>query len=483
MTEDPAAPPITRRQVVGLTVATASLAAGRLLWRRSHTKDHLKPLEIGAPLVQPRVVDSRDGRLQVTLVASTGVRIAGHDTRAYGYNGTSPGPTLRVRPGDELAVRLVNRLDHATNLHTHGLRVSPAADGDNPFVDVAPGESFDYRIRVPRDHPHGTHWYHPHHHGTAADQIFGGLAGALLVVPHDRPSDIEVAADRVLLIGDTTLDSDGSPVHPSADARAVGREGEMLLVNGQSQPTIAAEQGTWQRWRLINACTSRVLDVGLAGHPFIQIAIDGNLFPTPVEREWIRLSPGNRADVLVRPSGAGRTPLRARGAPRGSFGAHKPSTATSDLAVLDVAATQRADAPQPSVPVPGRRPVATSTRRRVLTLTMARGTTRMAFGIDDKVYDPDRLDQDVKAGSTEEWQLNNAGPLAHPFHLHAWPFEVLETSEGQTPTGTVQDVVLVPPWGWARIRVTFNSPVGRGVYHCHVVDHSDAGMMGTIRVA
>jgi FtsP/CotA-like multicopper oxidase with cupredoxin domain len=89
-----------------------------------------------------------------------------------------------VRPGDELAVRLTNHLDQPTNLHTHGLRVSPQDNSDNPFVQVDPGTSFDYPYRIPADHPAGTHWYHPHHHGMAADQLFGGLDGALLV---DRP--------------------------------------------------------------------------------------------------------------------------------------------------------------------------------------------------------------------------------------------------------------------------------------------------------
>ena len=101
----------------------------------------------------PPLLDSSEGRLQIELVAAPGVRLAGRDTRALGFNGTSPGPTLRVRPGDELAVRLTNRLDQPTNLHTHGLRVSPQGNSDNPFLRVDPGTSFDYLIRVPTDHP------------------------------------------------------------------------------------------------------------------------------------------------------------------------------------------------------------------------------------------------------------------------------------------------------------------------------------------
>ena len=152
--------------------------------------------ETGAELGAPPLLDSSEGRLQIELVAAPGVRLAGRDTRALGFNGTSPGPTLRVRPGDELAIRLTNRLDQPTNLHTHGLRVSPQGNSDNPFLRVDPGTSFDYLIRVPTDHPPGTNWYHPHHHGTVADQVSGGLAGALIV---DGGPALPVAADRVLL--------------------------------------------------------------------------------------------------------------------------------------------------------------------------------------------------------------------------------------------------------------------------------------------
>jgi FtsP/CotA-like multicopper oxidase with cupredoxin domain len=104
------------------------------------------------------------------------------------------------------------------------------------------------------------------------------------------------------------------------------------------------------------------------------------------------------------------------------------------------------------------------------------------FSIDNKRFDPNRDDQTVVLGDTEEWFINNSGPLAHPFHLHVWPFIVLATSDGLPPAGVLQDVVLVPAYGWARIEIPFTTHPGRSVYHCHVVDHADIGMMGTINV-
>ena len=260
--------PISRRQALGLIgLGTASVAAGTVGWATGlgapSGSAGLQPADTGEPLRQPDVVASRDGVLDVRLTAAPGVRLAGHDTSAWGFNGTSPGPTLQARPGDLLRVRLVNHLDQPTNLHTHGLHVSPYGNGDNPFVAIDRGGSFDYAIRIPADHPAGTFWYHPHHHGTVADQIFGGLVGALLV---EGGPDLAVTSDRVLMVTDTTLDRSGRVAPASPADKMMGREGELVLVNGQHQPVIAATTGTVERWRVINGCASRVLALRLEGH-------------------------------------------------------------------------------------------------------------------------------------------------------------------------------------------------------------------------
>ena len=141
-------------------LGAVGLVAGATGWIASATADigtgAFRPVATGAELLQPPVLDSRGGRLAVELTAAAGVSLAGRDTSALGFNGGSPGPTLRVRPGDELAVRLTNRLGQPTDLHTHGLRVSAQSNSDNPFVRIDPGESFDYLYRIPADHPAGT---------------------------------------------------------------------------------------------------------------------------------------------------------------------------------------------------------------------------------------------------------------------------------------------------------------------------------------
>ena len=308
--------PISRRRALVLGGAgVVAVVAGTTGWIATADNGPGLPdngsgaAETGAELGAPPLLDSSEGRLQIELVAAPGVRLAGRDTRALGFNGTSPGPTLRVRPGDELAVRLTNRLDQPTNLHTHGLRVSPQGNSDNPFLRVDPGTSFDYLIRVPTDHPAGTHWYHPHHHGTVADQVSGGLAGALIV---DGGPALPVAADRVLLISDITLDTTGTPVPASPMERMQGREGALVLVNGQHQPAIPAVPQATQRWRIVNTCVARVLSLRLEGHPLVQIAHDGTYLPAPARHDRLVLAPGSRADVLVTPTGTGRFAARHR---------------------------------------------------------------------------------------------------------------------------------------------------------------------------
>jgi FtsP/CotA-like multicopper oxidase with cupredoxin domain len=487
--------PISRRRALALLgLGTASVAAGATGWATglgAPGGTRLEPAGTGQRLGQPEVLASRGGILDVTLTAAAGVRLAGHETSAWGYNSTSPGPTLRVRPGDLLRVRLINQIDQPTNLHTHGLHVSPRGNGDNPFVTINPGASFDYAIVIPADHPTGTFWYHPHHHGTVADQIFAGLVGALLV---EAETDPPVTDDMVLLVTDTTLDGTGHVATPSLAAKMTGREGDLVLVNGQHQPDITAVPGAMQRWRVINGCTSRVLSLRLDGQPLTQIALDGVFLPTPADRDRVVLAPGNRADLLVHPTGEGRYPLISEPYNRGiammggGMGMDGDSTTTGGPVTLATLTVSGPATTAPTLPATLPAPPAPQGRvagQRRLTFAMGMGGMGMAamsFTIDGRTFDPDRDDQTVALGSTEEWTVLNTSPMDHPFHLHAWPFHVTAASTGTPPTGVRQDVVLIPARGWVQLRIPFMDHPGRSVYHCHILDHEDRGMMGTINV-
>lgn len=244
---------------------------------------------------EPEVLRSRGGRLQVRLEAGFGTHdAAGRQARTMGYNAGVPGPTLRLRPGDTLRLDLANHLDEITNLHVHGLHVSPEGRGDNVFLAVEPGQTQQYEYRLPEGHPPGTYWYHPHHHGNVAGQVFGGLYGAIII--EDPEEDLDVDRERVLVISDLTLDAGGSLVTPSIQSQMMGRQGELVLVNGQSEPLLRARAGERERWCVVNACTSRYLVLGMSGQDPRVVGRDVGRLTEDTALGDVLLTPGNRLD-------------------------------------------------------------------------------------------------------------------------------------------------------------------------------------------
>ncbi|WP_237740619.1 multicopper oxidase family protein [Ornithinimicrobium pekingense] len=446
---------------------------------------------------------SSGGRLEVSLQARLDTHeVAGRPARTMGYNGGVPGPTLRLRPGDLLRIDLDNQLDHVTNLHVHGLHVSPEGNGDNVFVEIGPGESQQYEYQLPKDHPPGVYWYHPHHHGSVADQLFAGLYGAIVVQEHDPPS---VDRERVLVVSDITLSQDGAVLSPSMPERMMGREGELLLLDGQLEPVLKARGGDRERWRVVNACSSRFFSLRLSGEGSSARVVgrDVGRLPTPVALEEVVLAPGNRMDLLVDLS-EGTGELLAVPVDRGQMmggmmgGAVGPEDSERALARLEVAqgaqsgtAVAKDDATRgPEGLLPDLRDTQVD-RRRELTMEMSMGGMMggnrgrgpggmMDLTIDGRTFDHDRTDQQVRLGTVEEWSIGNVGPMDHPFHLHVWPMQVIDV-DGQRPADPLWlDVVNIPAGGSVTVRIRFADFGGRTVYHCHILDHEDLGMMGTV---
>ncbi|MGO4192429.1 multicopper oxidase family protein [Arthrobacter sp. YAF17] len=489
--------PISRRDALLLgglgTAATVAGGAG-LWWSLASTQQPTGgtlPAE-DSGLHGPPELRSADGRLALTLEAAPGqVVLGGRRAGAFCYNGTVPGPTLRLRPGDELAIRLVNSLDGPTNLHVHGLHVSPQANGDNVFVAVRPGEGFDYSYRLPPDHPPGVYWYHPHHHGTVAGQIFAGLFGAIIV---EDPDDIPVSRERILVVSDTTLDSAGNIAAVSPMERMAGREGELLLLNGQSTPLLTARPGERERWRIVNACVARFVRLRLDGQQLQLLGLDSGRSPDPETVSELLLAPGNRADLLMT-AAAGESVLLAlpynRGGMPGMMGQGRlPARGTGALAVVRVdgepgappgaVTARRAQEDLRSAPVAAR-------RQLVLAMGggpggMGGGMGGMRFTINGREYSEARTDTVVAAGSVEEWTLINTSPMDHPFHLHVWPMQVIEDNGRVVDSVDLRDVVNVRANGRATVRIAFRDFSGRSAYHCHILDHEDLGMMGVIEV-
>lgn len=438
--------------------------------------------------VEPQVVTSTAGTLDLTLrVAATRASVGGQAVTLLTYNGTVPGPTLHVRPGDRLRVHLVNGLDQPTNLHTHGLVVSATGNSDNPFLRIGPGESFDYRIDLPDDHPTGVFWYHPHHHGMVADQLFAGLYGAIVVDDDDWSTP-----PHLVVVSDITINH-GRVASPSSLERRQGRVGRTLLTNGLVSAELSVPSGSTQRLLVVNACTSRYLDLGLDGQQLRVAGVDSGAYATPVSQDRVLLAPGNRADLEVEVPAA-RTSLVAHAYDRGAVGMGMmggASLAGSDATVLTLVPSGTGPAPLSSAarvaPRDLRDVAVDGYRSLTFTMVMAQGMgdrmgrgMGMAFLIDGRAFDPARVDQRVRLGTVEEWTLRNATMMDHPFHLHVWPMQVIRASGGSPDVPDVRDVVNVPAGQEVVVRIAFDRYAGSTVYHCHILDHEDLGMMGIV---
>ena len=462
-----------------------------------------------AELAEPDVRAGRDGLLDTTLTCRVqSVQVAGQTAIMNVYEGSAPGPTLRVRPGDTLRVNLVNMLDDLppglpdnspflcppmimggveegkmcdTNLHVHGLHVSPSDNSDNIFLRVPAGESFQYEYKIPENHPAGLYWYHPHLHGRATVQVFGGLAGMLIVEGDiDALPGIAGIPERLLMLHSTQLYPDGSVVNfldvpPGPNMQKTN----LRMVNGQLNPTMTMRPGETQRWRILNATANLTFFLQLDGHQLHQIAKDGSTHNEMWTRDKIVLSPGERVEVLVQAGTAGSYALRTLPIATG-FNTQKDAT----LATLVVDGNPMTPEPLPTTLLPLEDlSTAEIDERRQITFQFGPpiDPPHTIHPIDHKVFDGTRDDQVVQLNTTEEWVIRNATTTWHPFHIHINPYQVVAINGKPVPVRSNEDTTLVPPFGEITVRTRFLDFPGRWVYHCHILLHEDLGMMGTVK--
>jgi len=483
-------PDISRRNALilgGTGIAGIAVGGTGFFVNQGFSSSSTSGTASGGTLIEPTELRSADGVLNVDLESSPQrVTIAGRDVNALSYNAGVPGPTLRVRAGDTLSVSLKNGLTDPSNLHVHGLHVSPEDNSDNMFVTVEAGDSFDYQYELPADHPPGVYWYHPHLHGFVAEQVFSGLYGAIIVedlepIPADR--------ERLLVISDITLNSSGNIPAASPMDEMTGREGDLVLVNGQLTPDMTARPGERERWRIVNASVSRYLRLRLDGQQLTLLGIDSGRFETAQDVDEVVLAPGNRADLLVT-SSAGTSTLRALSYDRGSAGGMMGGgsfRSGDEVALATLTVAGDGVAAQPAIPSqPAQRDLrtATVTARRELVFAMGMGGGMgggmMTPTINGRQFDASRIDTTVQFDSVEEWLLTNTSTLDHPLHLHVWPMQIIEQDGQPVDSLLWQDVVNIPARSTTRVRIAFEDYSGKTVYHCHILDHEDNGMMGII---
>jgi bilirubin oxidase len=424
------------------------------------------------------------GVVEMTLTAAPArlSLVPGTVSDVYAYNGTVPGPTLVVREGDRVIIHFHNALPEPSTVHWHGVHVPAAADG-SPLDPIAPGESHDYVFTIAPGSA-GTYWYHPHPDGRSGYQIAKGLYGAIIVRdPHDPlPASLP---EKVLVLSDNRVLPDGSldlPDPESAAGRADmenGREGEVLLVNGQVMPTLTIRSGEVQRWRIVNASAARVFRLALPGHTFLHVGTDGGLFERPVEVSEIVLANSERVELLVRGTGApgSQTTLQTLAYDR-YIPQTRPRNWNHSRDVLSV--RYAATSPLRAVKLPGTlRPVpaldtAQAVARRVIVLSQGL--------INGRSMDMNRVDISARLGTTEIWQIENIVGMDHPFHLHGFHFQVLDRNGVPTPDRSWKDTINVPRHETVRIIVHFDDYPGKWMFHCHILSHEDQGMMGILEL-
>jgi FtsP/CotA-like multicopper oxidase with cupredoxin domain len=505
--------PVGRRDLLRLAAGAAAVGvvgSGLILPRGG-----ARSAAAAGTLVEPEVRTSRDGLLDTTLMTSVmPVAVAGRTAIMSVYEGSIPGPTLRVRPGDLLRINLVNRLellpdalpennpflctvpdrfrDEAdpstycdTNLHTHGFHVSPSGNSDNIFVRIKGGESFQYEYQIPPDHPSGVYAYHPHLHGTSHQQSFAGLGGAIIVEGDlDRLPGVAGVPERVMVLQATQFTPDGGSVRSFRDVpERTGAPGTqqsryVRLVNGQLNPTMTIRPGETQRWRIINLTPNVTYRLHLDGHQLHQIAKDGTTLAETWTRDDIVLSPGERAEVLIQAGAAGSYALRTLPIATGF-------TTQVEAVLATLVSTGAAMTPQPLptslMPFEDLSNARIDGRRQVTFQIKPPIGFGAAFQVSGQDFDGARDDQVVRLNTTEEWTIRNSSTVWHPFHIHINHYQVVAFNGHPVPVRYWEDTTPVPPFGDITIRTRFLDFPGRWVFHCHILVHEDNGMMQTVQ--
>ena len=395
----------------------------------------------------------------------------GSKTSTLGYNGSYLGPTLVLKKGEDIKVTLSNQMDEETTVHWHGFIVPSNADG-GPHQVVNPGTERDVSFSVKQEA--ATLWYHPHPMGKTAEQVYAGLAGFILIKDDNelsRALPAQYGVDDVpLVVQDRSFTQDMQFDYPGT-YNPDGTFGNTLLANGTIH---AAFEVTTEllRLRLLNGSNARIYDFQLSdGRSFLQIASDGGLLNEPVAVQSLRLTPGERAEIMV--SLKGMDPGEYLDLMDGETRVLRLNV-TGDLKQngrLPVKLNQLAPASDNG----------TVDRRFVL---FGMGTM---VSINGNVFDMNRVDERGLANQDEVWEIHNypdmMGGMTHNFHLHGTQFRIL-TRNGTLPPPQERgwkDTVALEPGERVRFIVSFDEP-GLFMYHCHILEHEDNGMMGQIEI-
>jgi len=479
---------LTRRD---FAIGSAAIAAGGLVGAGLARSASLR---FDRPLPIPQLIDAAKQGNAVKLKAASGRHafVKGKPARTYGYSAPVLGPAVRLRRGEEVEMTVENALDVDTTVHWHGLLVPGDVDG-GPHQVIKSSSTWRPRLKV--DQPASTLWFHPHLHHDTARQIYMGLGGLILI---DDGSDAELGLPRTygfddlpIILQDRSFETDGSLVY-DLDPMTVqyGLRGYSVIANGIVAPFANVPRGM-VRLRLLNATNAQNFELRFRDkREFHVIASDAGFVAAPVAVTQLRISPAERFEVLV--DFANGTPAILETGPDTAMGLFGKMSLddTSEFVPIMRFEPIAAYAPVKTLPArlvePAVTDPQTSVRRRQLRLAIglcgpvAGEMSVMSGSINGQPHDLNRIDIETELGTQEVWEITSIG-MAHSFHVHGASFRILSLSGKSPPAHLVgwKDVALVEDS--AELLVAFNKPATREhpfMYHCHILEHEDAGMMG-----
>jgi FtsP/CotA-like multicopper oxidase with cupredoxin domain len=461
------------------------------------------------PLPDPPVVRSAHGLATMTLTAMRGAD--GRD--AFVFDGHAGAPTIRIAPGDTLKVHYVNALPpvthdampaaqmNMTNLHFHGLSVSPDRPADDVLAMIAmPGDTLDYRVAIPRTHLPGLHWYHTHPHGESHQQVLDGMSAALIVEGiEDYAPQVRGLRERVMVIRATDIEHD--PRAAAARARVeIDRSpcGEsrdevdrVFTINGALRPELAMEPGERQFWRVVNAASDRYVDIDIPHQRLEVVAYDGVPIayhdPAHPSRlvDHVLIPPAGRVEAIVTaPEREGRSVFRTRCVDTGPDGDPNPAMVLADIASAKTAPPREAAASIPSRPSPTSALVDLQPiEREPPVFTVVFSEDRNGFYINGLKFAPDAPPMvRARVGTYQHWRIVNDSREIHPMHIHQAHFLAFRENDHAIADPRWLDTINVVVGGSVDVVMDFTDPVIRGmsVFHCHLLNHEDKGMMAKI---
>lgn len=477
---------------VGLAVAAACLvmfAIPAWMWWNTGPVDTVGTLGFSNPLHIPPLAESREegGRRVFDLRVEAGRTqfLEGEATETWGLNGTYLSPTLRAERGEAVVVNVTNGVDETTTLHWHGMKLPARADG-GPHQLIEPGTTWSPTWTI--DQPAATLWFHPHLHGATGEHVYRGVAG-LFIVDDPHADDLglpdEYGVDDIpVIVQDRAFDGDNQFIERRPFLAGVGILGDQILVNGTHDPHLDVTTDR-VRLRVLNASNARIYDLQFDDdRSFELIGTDAGLLPAPVELDRLLVSPGERVEIVVAVTPGERVVLQSIRPDLGtnvfSGGRANGSQDAFDLLQLRAADRLETIGTVPATLVPFDPPTPEESAR---TRTLALGNDR----INGRQMDMRRVDEVVTVDTTEIWEITNRHGSPHSFHPHLIHFAVLDV-DGRPPpphlTGW-KDTVYVPPGSTVRVIARFEDhadPEVPYMFHCHVLQHEDDGMMGQFLV-